>query len=126
MTVSLASIAKLRNAGLSAEQMAAVLGVLLDELTPREDRRERDRERSAVRRVRMGVGHSEWQELRQQVFKRDECTCQYCGLIGDTVDHVIPLAAGGPTDMSNLVVACRDCNSSKQDRPVTEWEASRC
>ena len=42
--------------------------------------------------------------------------CWMCGGAGDTVDHVIPLAAGGPHCLSNLRPACRSCNSSKGDR----------
>ena len=31
-----------------------------------------------------------------------------------TVDHVVPLAAGGaPMDIGNLAVLCRSCNSTK-------------
>lgn len=36
------------------------------------------------------------------------------------------LAAGGTSDPNNLVAACDKCNSSKRDRPVSEWEATRC
>jgi 5-methylcytosine-specific restriction protein A len=32
-----------------------------------------------------------------------------------TVDHVIPLAAGGTHERSNLRVLCRACNSRKRD-----------
>jgi 5-methylcytosine-specific restriction enzyme A len=33
-----------------------------------------------------------------------------------TVDHVVPLAAGGaPLDIANLTVLCRSCNSTKGD-----------
>jgi 5-methylcytosine-specific restriction enzyme A len=33
-----------------------------------------------------------------------------------TVDHIVPLAAGGaPLDIGNLTVLCRSCNSTKGD-----------
>jgi len=54
---------------------------------------------------------------RFEVLKRDNFTCQYCGLQAPdtelTVDHVIPVSLGGPDDPSNLVAACRDCNAGK-------------
>jgi 5-methylcytosine-specific restriction protein A len=35
-----------------------------------------------------------------------------------TVDHVVPLAAGGaPLDVANTAVLCRSCNSTKGARP---------
>jgi 5-methylcytosine-specific restriction endonuclease McrA len=48
--------------------------------------------------------------------------CIYCGATEDlTLDHVIPLAAGGAHSEDNLVVACRSCNASKNARPLEEW-----
>lgn len=52
--------------------------------------------------------------------------CIYCREhLADTVDHVIPLVRGGSNYEGNLVPACRSCNSSKQDRLLTEWRM-RC
>lgn len=52
--------------------------------------------------------------VKRKVLKRDGLRCQYCGkpLTEEeaTVDHVIPLAAGGTNGSSNLVVACEECN----------------
>ena len=40
--------------------------------------------------------------------------CVYCGdELADNVDHVIPVANGGPDDLSNLVSACQRCNVAK-------------
>lgn len=52
---------------------------------------------------------------RFEVLRRDNFTCRYCrGTEGQlTVDHVTPVALGGTDDPSNLVAACRDCNSGK-------------
>ena len=52
--------------------------------------------------------------------------CAYCGgteRLG--LDHVVALAAGGAHRESNLLVACKSCNSSKHTRPVAEWLATR-
>ncbi|MCP9768800.1 HNH endonuclease [Lacihabitans sp. LS3-19] len=51
---------------------------------------------------------------RQNIFKRDNNTCVYCGKTTDlTLDHVIPKARGGKTHWENLVTACKRCNSTK-------------
>ena len=47
--------------------------------------------------------------------------CVYCAAPAATVDHVRPLARGGWEHESNLVPACRWCNSSKGTRLLTEW-----
>jgi 5-methylcytosine-specific restriction endonuclease McrA len=49
--------------------------------------------------------------------------CVYCDRRATTVDHVVPLAAGGSNDISNLVPACGSCNSSKGDTPLVVWLA---
>lgn len=54
---------------------------------------------------------------RQNVFKRDNFTCQYCGTHRNlTIDHVLPKARGGNSDWRNLVTACKNCNTIKGDR----------
>lgn len=35
-----------------------------------------------------------------------------------TLDHVIPLAKGGPHTLSNIVIACKPCNCSKHDSVI--------
>ena len=54
---------------------------------------------------------------RQNVFKRDAGRCQYCQSARDlTLDHVVPRSKGGKTHWTNLVTACRRCNTIKGDR----------
>jgi len=53
---------------------------------------------------------------RQNVFKRDSFECQYCGTSKDlTLDHVMPKSKKGKSTWSNLVTACKSCNSKKGD-----------
>ena len=53
---------------------------------------------------------------RQNIFKRDSFTCQYCGhQKGLTLDHVVPRSKGGKTSWTNLVTACKRCNTQKGD-----------
>lgn len=55
----------------------------------------------------------------------EQTLCTYCEKDTPedkrTVDHVVPLAKGGLHSSSNLVMACRSCNSSKQERTLEEW-----
>lgn len=52
--------------------------------------------------------------VRQRVFARDNHTCLFCGSREDlTLDHYVALSLGGTNDESNLVTACRSCNSRK-------------
>lgn len=53
---------------------------------------------------------------RQNIFRRDHYTCQYCGVTTNlTLDHLIPKSKGGRSSWTNLVTACRSCNSKKGD-----------
>jgi len=53
---------------------------------------------------------------RHNIFKRDNCKCQYCGTSKDlTLDHVVPRSKGGKSTWTNLVTACKKCNSLKGD-----------
>lgn len=54
--------------------------------------------------------------------------CIYCSATPPpklTGDHLIPKSRGGLESADNLVWACRSCNSSKQDRDLLEWYATR-
>ena len=87
----------------------------------RQDNRDKVREKDQRRRARKaGVVLSEVNE--QPIYELYDYTCVYCGSKEDlTLDHVVSLASGGPHSEGNLVVACRRCNSSKQDKPLEDW-----
>ena len=60
-------------------------------------------------------------ELRESVLRRDDFTCQACGLRDPrarhlAADHIYPESKGGATTMENLQCLCRWCNSAKGDR----------
>ena len=65
--------------------------------------------------------------VRFEVFKRDSFTCQYCGRKAPDVvlevDHINPVANGGENDILNLVTSCRDCNSGKGAKLLTDHQA---
>lgn len=51
---------------------------------------------------------------KDNIFRRDQYTCQYCGTDKElTLDHLVPKARGGATTWNNLVTACKRCNSTK-------------
>ena len=57
---------------------------------------------------------------------RSAVVCAYCGATGRlSADHLIPTSKGGPDNGSNLVRACRSCNSSKSNRDLWVWYAGR-
>lgn len=60
--------------------------------------------------------------LKESVFKRDGGNCRYCGVSPDQphFDHVIPFSRGGKTELSNLVLSCRSCNSRKAAKTPEE------
>lgn len=60
------------------------------------------------------LGTAKWKKLRLQILDRDDRICAYCGANADTVDHIISRHDGGDIwDTSNLVAACKRCNSMK-------------
>lgn len=65
--------------------------------------------------------------VRFEVFKRDKFTCQYCGASAPDVtleiDHIKPVSKGGTNDILNLVTACRECNSGKTNRELSDDSA---
>jgi CRISPR/Cas system Type II protein with McrA/HNH and RuvC-like nuclease domain len=59
---------------------------------------------------------------RENVFKRDNYECVYCGSSKIlTIDHVIPQSKGGKDAWDNLVTACRSCNAEKADLTLEEY-----
>lgn len=67
---------------------------------------------------------NEWRSLRELVFRRDNYTCQYCGVSGVSLqcDHVIPISKGGSNELSNLKTACKKCNASKHAKTLEQWQ----
>lgn len=58
-----------------------------------------------------------------EAFNAHGWRCHYCGADGPlTADHVIPRAYGGGDEASNLVPACRTCNTSRGKRDYHEFK----
>ncbi|MBW4085280.1 HNH endonuclease [Paenibacillus sp. S150] len=60
-------------------------------------------------------------DFRAFILARDNYTCHFCGLYGDTIDHLLPRAKGGHTTPDNCVCACNLCNQTKADQYVEEF-----
>lgn len=61
---------------------------------------------------------------RENIFKRDDYECVYCGDSKRrdlTLDHVIPQSKGGGNTWDNLVTACRSCNNEKSNLTLEEY-----
>lgn len=65
---------------------------------------------------------------RLAINLRDGMTCIYClrDLHGAdprdvTLDHLVCRVDGGTNDASNLITACRSCNSKRQDLPLSPF-----
>ena len=65
-------------------------------------------------------------DLRHRLAKRQGGRCVYCrnkfgaDSKGSTIDHIIPVSAGGTDDESNLQALCRTCNTLKADHTHAE------
>ena len=61
---------------------------------------------------------------RKNVAWRDNNTCQYCAkrfkFKDLTMDHIIPKSRGGKKTWMNIVMACKKCNSVKNNRTPKE------
>jgi 5-methylcytosine-specific restriction endonuclease McrA len=68
-------------------------------------------------------------KVARQIKARDCHACVYCGATAETsgahlhLDHLTPRSQGGEDVATNLVLACRRCNTARQDRSVAAWIA---
>jgi len=79
------------------------------------------------RKSRIGR-HKVPDDIRYEVYLRDDYTCQYCGSKPDpsdlTIDHLVPLSRGGLDEVVNYVTCCRQCNQRKSDIPLEQFAQS--
>ena len=60
---------------------------------------------------------NKYKKQRLVVLARDGYVCTYCGQDATTVDHIVPIKAGGdPIALENMVACCSRCNSRKGSR----------
>lgn len=75
-------------------------------------------------RHRIPLGHAHVGLTKHRLFARDRHICAYCG---DhfaeselTVEHIVPVSRGGQHTWTNVVTACRSCNTRKGNRRPEE------
>ena len=66
-----------------------------------------------------GITEKQWKELKESYLH----TCVYCGkkTYRLEMDHVVPITKGGYHSIDNIVPACRNCNSSKNNHNLLSW-----
>jgi 5-methylcytosine-specific restriction endonuclease McrA len=68
-------------------------------------------------------------KVARQIRERDAHRCAYCGATAETsgahlhLDHLTPKNQGGKNMATNLVLACRHYNSTRQNMTLTQWAA---
>lgn len=75
----------------------------------------------------LSYGEWTWTDF-MHVARRFGYRCAYCGDKPEgqlDPDHVVPLSKGGPNTVTNLLPACRPCNSDKRDLLLSEWAEDR-
>jgi 5-methylcytosine-specific restriction endonuclease McrA len=65
---------------------------------------------------RRGAELEEEAQAFSPVLLRDPCS--YCDGTAESLDHIVPIADGGTSDVENLTGACVSCNGRKSDRPL--------
>jgi len=62
-------------------------------------------------------------EVRQYLLEKWKRTCAYCGKTGISleIEHLTPRSRGGSDRVSNLTLACHECNQKKGNKTAAEW-----
>jgi len=70
---------------------------------------------------------SRWDELAQQTKKRDNWTCQKCGVKGGqygstqlNAHHIITKKRGGKDNRENLITVCQPCHEEEHGHPIPQ------
>lgn len=66
-------------------------------------------------------------EVREYLLNKFNRCCTYCSVknVPLEVEHVRPKSKGGSNRVSNLCLACRDCNARKGNRSIEEFLAHK-
>jgi 5-methylcytosine-specific restriction endonuclease McrA len=62
-------------------------------------------------------------EVREYLLEKWGRWCAYCGQtnVPLEIEHILPRTRGGSNRVSNLTIACHDCNDAKGTRTAAEW-----
>lgn len=61
---------------------------------------------------------AEYKKNRRIVLETNNYICHYCNAPATTADHIVPVSQGGTNEINNLLPACHNCNSTRQDRTM--------
>ncbi len=66
-------------------------------------------------------------ELKEYLLEKFGRRCVYCAKSGVplNVEHIVPKARGGSNRLSNLAIACVECNQKKGAKPIEEFLKGR-
>lgn len=62
-------------------------------------------------------------EIREYLLEKFSRRCAYCGTEGIPleIEHIVPRSRGGTNRVSNLTLACRECNIAKGSMSIREF-----
>lgn len=62
-------------------------------------------------------------EIREYLLEKWGRKCAYCGLENTRleIDHIIPRSKGGSNRISNLIIACQNCNIKKANTTIQDF-----
>lgn len=76
------------------------------------------RRRARERKLPNNMTVNQWKTVKQYFDNR----CAYCGKEKNLQqEHFIPLSKNGEYEKTNIIPACRNCNSSKKESDFFEW-----
>jgi len=66
-------------------------------------------------------------EVREYLLEKWGRTCAYCGKtnLPLEIEHILPKSKGGSNRVSNLTLACTECNQKKGNRPIDIFLSKR-
>jgi 5-methylcytosine-specific restriction endonuclease McrA len=65
---------------------------------------------------------AEYKRNRKIVLEQSQYTCHYCNGPANTADHILPVSKGGGNELSNLLPACINCNSTRKAKTMVRLQ----
>ena len=77
----------------------------------------------AIQGVEYQQGTLQGYEVREYLLEKWGRACAYCGQIHIPleIEHIVPKSRGGSNRISNLTLACHDCNQAKDNKTAAEF-----
>jgi len=72
-------------------------------------------------------GELQGYEVREYLLEKFNHRCAYCGKtdVPLEIEHIVPRSRGGSDRVSNLTIACRECNQAKGNQTAEEFGCSK-